>query len=92
MKVLMEVIFSKILYRLKTTNYVTFSFKKLRIQVTELNFVSVYVDLGQGNTGPAILSMVTGSASSARSFSIKVCQIECTQINKGKNLFIKDSN
>jgi hypothetical protein len=34
-------------------------------------------------TGPAVLSMVTGSTSSSRSFSIKVCQIECTQINKG---------
>ena len=50
---------------------------------------SVYVNLGQGNTGPAVLSMVTGSTGSSRSFSIKVSQIECTQINQGnKGLLI----
>jgi hypothetical protein len=52
----------------------------------------VYVDMGLSSNNPVTLTVVTSGASFARSFSIKVCQIECTSLSRGKILFGIQSN
>ena len=52
------------------------------------NFVisySVYVDMGLASNAPIMLTSVTSGASFSRSFSIKVTQIDCYSLSKGKN-------
>ncbi len=45
----------------------------------------VYVDLGTSSTQSAVLSAVTSGSSFARSFSVKVTQVECNALNRGDN-------
>jgi hypothetical protein len=42
--------------------------------------------MGLSSNNPVTLTVVTSGASFARSFSIRVCQIECTSLSKGKVL------
>ena len=46
----------------------------------------VYVDMGLSTNSPIVLTVVTAGPSFARSFSIKVSQIECDSLAKGKTL------
>lgn len=47
----------------------------------------VYVDMGLAYNNPITLTVVSsGGAGSTRSFSIRVTQIECASLNKGKLL------
>jgi len=57
----------------------------IKFETHHFTFFPVYVDLGPGSTGPTTLSVVTGSGTTARSFSIRVCQIECNSPSKGRN-------
>ena len=43
----------------------------------------VYVDMGLSSSSPVVLTVVTAGNSFARSFSIKVTQIECNSLAKG---------
>ena len=45
--------------------------------------VLVYVDMGLSTNSPVVLTVVTAGNSFARSFSIKVSQIECNSLAKG---------
>ena len=49
-------------------------------------FYSVYVDMGLASNAPIMLTSVTSGASFSRSFSIKVTQIDCYSLSKGKNI------
>jgi hypothetical protein len=46
---------------------------------------AVYVDMGLSSSSPVVLTAVTSGASFSRSFSVKVTQIPCTSLNKGKD-------
>ena len=48
-------------------------------------FYLVYVDMGLASNAPIMLTSVTSGASFSRSFSIKVTQIDCYSLSKGKN-------
>ena len=50
------------------------------------SFYSVYVDMGLASNAPIMLTSVTSGASFSRSFSIKVTQIDCYSLSKGKEL------
>lgn len=72
--------------------YIMFS-SKIIIAVRSV-LVLVYVDMGLAYNSPVTLTIVTsGSGSSARSFSIKVTQIDCTMIQRGtfQNSSVKTS-
>ena len=45
---------------------------------------SVYIDMGLDNNNPIVLTVVTSGASFTRSFSIKISQIECNSLSKGR--------
>ena len=49
-------------------------------------FYLVYVDMGLASNAPIMLTSVTSGASFSRSFSIKVTQIDCYSLSKGKNV------
>ena len=44
----------------------------------------VYIDMGLDNNNPIVLTVVTAGASFSRSFSVKVTQIECSSLSKGR--------
>ena len=46
----------------------------------------MYIDMGLSTNSPVVLTVVTSGASFARSFSVKVTQIECSSLAKGENL------
>ena len=46
-------------------------------------FNLLYVDMGLSSSSPVVLTVVTAGNSFARSFSIKVTQIECNSLAKG---------
>lgn len=46
--------------------------------------LAVYVDMGLDNNNPIVLTVVSSGASFERSFNIKVTQIECNSLSKGK--------
>ena len=49
-----------------------------------LCLVQVYIDMGLATNSQVVVTVITSGASFARSFSIKVSQIECTSLAKGK--------
>ena len=51
-----------------------------------LFLISVYIDMGLDNNNPIVLTVVTSGASFERSFNIKISQIECNSLSKGKEL------
>ena len=50
-----------------------------------LFLISVYIDMGLDNNNPIVLTVVTSGASFTRSFSVKISQIECNSLSKGKS-------
>lgn len=55
-----------------------------RCDFTTILIFSVYVDMGLASSSPVVLTAVTSGASFARSFSVKVTQIECNSLVRGK--------
>ena len=53
-----------------------------------ISFISVYVDMGLSSNNPITLTVVSSGNSFSRSFSIKVTQIECDSLAKGKQQVI----
>ena len=47
----------------------------------------VYIDMGLSTNSPVIITVVTSGQSFARSFSVKVSQIECNSLAKGATSF-----
>jgi len=45
----------------------------------------MYVDMGLATNSPVVLTVVTSGVSFARSFSVKVTQIECTSLSKASD-------
>lgn len=58
------------------------------LQCKKWNFLhfSVYVDAGLGATNPVTLTFVTSGPSFPRTWKVKICQIPCNTIYRGKNL------
>ena len=54
-----------------------------RMSLFSFSFL-VYVDMGLASNAPIMLTSVTSGASFSRSFSIKVTQIDCYSLSKGK--------
>jgi hypothetical protein len=52
--------------------------------VTMLQLISVYIDAGVGNTNPVTLNFVTSGPSFPRNWKVKICQIPCNTIYRGK--------
>lgn len=53
--------------------------------VTDDNhMISVYIDAGVGTTNPVTLNFVTSGPSFPRNWKVKVCQIPCNTIYRGK--------
>lgn len=69
--------------KVKTCNRIASSVDIL--QIILLNFL-VYVDMGLASNAPIMLTSVTSGASFSRSFSIKVTQIDCYSLSKGKQM------
>jgi len=49
------------------------------------NGIHMYIDMGLNNNSPVVLTVVTSGASFARSFSVKVTQIECDSLSKASD-------
>jgi hypothetical protein len=49
--------------------------------------ISVYIDAGIGNTNPVTLNFVTSGPSFPRNWKVKICQIPCNTIYRGKHHF-----
>jgi hypothetical protein len=49
--------------------------------------ISVYIDAGVGNTNPVTLNFVTSGPSFPRNWKVKICQIPCNTIYRGKQQF-----
>ena len=50
-----------------------------------MGLFAVYIDMGLSSNSPIVLTVVTSGQSFDRSFSIKVTQIECESLAKGKD-------
>ena len=67
---------------------------KLKIYIhiqTHFNLCTVYIDMGLSSNSPVVLTVVTAGNSFARSFSVKVTQIECNSLAKGEQQNILES-
>ena len=50
--------------------------------------VLVYVDMGLSSNNPVVITVVTAGPSFSRTFSVKITQIECNSLSKGRAIII----
>jgi hypothetical protein len=90
MRVIKYIMLASVFHRLTVTNTAAIlivTTAAITDNCSRYPMISVYIDAGVGNTNPVTLNFVTSGPSFPRNWKVKICQIPCNTIYRGKHHF-----